>query len=542
MEVASGELFLQCSRGAAEACLPGELVRFLRSAAPEAQDAQFRAELETLRAAREAARQRALARSEYWQGQKRVVASALRGELLKATSASSRTLDAQRERQRDLEERLLQDVAAFVGTLEVERALLAHVRGQELQQCRQLEEELRWTRHLRLFGLHLEHETRGSVQLRRLAPSDPQHLRCRRAAAENVRPGFSRPEKGSSRALRVLDVYKIDNKPLAERFRRCAARDRPQKVKGLFCGVAPESLERVVVHGMSSAPEGDLKGAFRGSWFSIARADAAGHAAERVRSSRAPAFPKRFSRYSTPAEGAAWEEGGPGGSGEGAGEDGSGRGDGKVRFLALCRVLLDKVFTCEGNCFPPAAPDAPFDAMYSAALEEYALLRPEYVLPEFLVLYRREEPRATAEKLAAAAAAQLPTAVDLRSAFPPPREGAAEAEGGRRARPEGGGGAAEDARSGVAQLRRNAEEQRLRVLCRAEQALAGVWAAGREDRAREAQALGLGAQAEGAAEPRAEALGAQRAPRREKDARRRSRSGAAAARAAKAQGRRAAQR
>ena len=84
-DVASGELFLQCSRAEAEDCLPKELIHFLRTSSPELQEEHFVTELATLRAAREASQRRAQARSEYWQKQKRIIASALRGELLKAT-------------------------------------------------------------------------------------------------------------------------------------------------------------------------------------------------------------------------------------------------------------------------------------------------------------------------------------------------------------------------------------------------------------------------------------------------------------------------
>lgn len=48
----------------------------------------------------------------------------------------------------------------------------------------------------------------GSVVLRRLPPTHPQHARCLRAATENVRPGFFSRESPFG-AVQVLDIYKV---------------------------------------------------------------------------------------------------------------------------------------------------------------------------------------------------------------------------------------------------------------------------------------------------------------------------------------------
>ncbi|CAM9563881.1 unnamed protein product, partial [Ectocarpus sp. 12 AP-2014] len=92
----------------------------------------------------------------------------------------------------------------------------------------------------------------GYVVLRRLPPTHPQHERCLRAATENVRPGFFSSESRYG-AVRVLDIYKMENRFLLDRFKRAAEARDPCKVKGLFCHVPDASLEHVVLYGMGGA-------------------------------------------------------------------------------------------------------------------------------------------------------------------------------------------------------------------------------------------------------------------------------------------------
>ena len=64
--------------------------------------------------------------------------------------------------------------------------------------------------------------------------------------------------------------------------------------------------------------------------------------------------------------------------------------DSEIRFLALCRVMIGQIFVTSKvyQGFPDVNADAQFDSMYSSVQEEYRLLNPAYVLPEFLVQYR----------------------------------------------------------------------------------------------------------------------------------------------------------
>lgn len=119
-------------------------------------------------------------------------------------------------------------------------------------------------------------------------------------------------------------------------------------------------------------------------------------------------FPRTFSRYSTleddreivAATGdsatlpTAAASGGAGGKDaeEPSGESKESRDDAhesSIRYLALCRVVVGKVFVApkDADSFPPA-PEGGYNAIYNPKLEEYLILNPRDVLPEFLVQYK----------------------------------------------------------------------------------------------------------------------------------------------------------
>ncbi|CAM9774045.1 unnamed protein product [Scytosiphon promiscuus] len=122
----------------------------------------------------------------------------------------------------------------------------------EGEHCRRETERLSLAARLATLSATVEHRTRGNVLLRRLPPTHPQHARCLRAATENVRPGFFSNDSPYG-AVQVLDIYKIENRLLLERFQHAAEARGPRKVKGLFCHVPDESLEHTVLYGMGSA-------------------------------------------------------------------------------------------------------------------------------------------------------------------------------------------------------------------------------------------------------------------------------------------------
>ena len=222
----------------------------------------------------------------------------------------------------------------------LEREMLASRAGDAKEEAdlRRKREHARAINDLSLFSLHLALETCGRATLRRLPPTDSQHIRCRRACLNNVRPEFfshaapaakspssscgasplsgavapdsrlrgagsptpvgdlsprSRDERsGGFASIDVLGVLKLENKLLLERFRAVRERAGTGDVKGLFCTVEADSVSRIAALGFGSTAgtaASDAIGAaeraalFKGTWFAhvdAARSTFAGAAGE----------------------------------------------------------------------------------------------------------------------------------------------------------------------------------------------------------------------------------------------------------------------
>ena len=89
--------------------------------------------------------------------------------------------------------------------------------------------QMKASHQLSMFALYLEHETSGRILLKRLPNSNPQFLRCRRAATENIKQNFFAGSRYTG--ISVLDVYKIENNLMLNVFQREAAKSEPGKVK-----------------------------------------------------------------------------------------------------------------------------------------------------------------------------------------------------------------------------------------------------------------------------------------------------------------------
>jgi hypothetical protein len=58
-----------------------------------------------------------------------------------------------------------------------------------------------------------------------------QHVRCRRAATENIKPGFFAPDgRCVYEGVKVLDVYRVENRPGLAAFQTAALDSRSGKV------------------------------------------------------------------------------------------------------------------------------------------------------------------------------------------------------------------------------------------------------------------------------------------------------------------------
>jgi hypothetical protein len=327
----------------------------------------------------------------------------------------------------------------YFSTLERERIIYKRRLGEEVTSCDSLQQHLKASLRLNIFAIHLESETDRQVLLKRLPSSHPQYIRCRRAASENLKPGFF-DGAPSFNGINVLDVYKVENKPLLERFQRCAAMLEPGKVKGLFTSVPAKAVERTVVLGFGSLDhdvsgpyqkpkivdddgdedDDDFKSLadksmaklkpkksdiFRRAWFAF-HDKGNGYAEKIVDQASIAKFPRTFSRYSTVEVDRfhvheshrlkshpgldkdnkeslmakeRWEKS----------TDGGGPVTDEIRYLILCRVVIGKVFVTskEYRGFPTVGKNPAFDSMYNPLQEEYLVLRPVQVLPEFVIQY-----------------------------------------------------------------------------------------------------------------------------------------------------------
>ncbi|KAL3670130.1 hypothetical protein V7S43_004445 [Phytophthora oleae] len=208
------------------------------------------------------------------------------------------------------------NILQLYALLEAESQYITAWNKREEAKCRDQRALTKLLHQFNSFALQLESETSGQVKMWRLPSSDAQRIRCVKAATENIKKGFlSSPE-----ALEVLEVYKIDNRVLLNNFQRFTnslAKSTPDmKIKGLFCNVPTESVERCIVYGMHTSQSRvhdepqflDSQGAeikvFNRSLLLQAREDAPGtnmvfRARSKVSNGTPLQFPRRFSRYST---------------------------------------------------------------------------------------------------------------------------------------------------------------------------------------------------------------------------------------------------
>ena len=316
----------------------------------------------------------------------------------------------------------------YFAALEREQEIYRRRMEEESLSCNRLSLQVKESLRLSVFAIHLESETDSQILLKRLPPAHPQHVRCRRAASENIKPGYfdnSTPFSG----INVLDVYKVENAPELDRFQKRAAAMEPGKVKGLFTSVTGSAIERIIALGMGKQDSGNQH-LFRRAWYAYHNNKSeVGYAESRIRKAAVCQFPRSFSRYSTleadrtaiehaaeldrsgvrpptsassttnkenEKKGSTLKSGSGSGSsssssskGGGAPRDGGGEVNDDIRYLVLCRVAVGKVFVTskEYRGFPSVGTDPAFDSMYNPLQEEYLVLRPEQVLPEFVIQF-----------------------------------------------------------------------------------------------------------------------------------------------------------
>ncbi|ETW06423.1 hypothetical protein, variant [Aphanomyces invadans] len=257
---------------------------------------------------------------------------------------------------RIVDEALMGYVLRFYATVEAERRHIHHVRAMAQAVVDAALNRAKRNLHLDIFALYLESDSAGQVQFRRLDPSHPQGVRCRRAALENAR----------------------SHAP--HRFQSIVASLPSPKVKGLFCTVPATAIERCVAYGMHAGNDGPVA-VFKASWYSMdnGAGSTATYAQQVATAATFMEFPKRFSRYSSLSDAMdlAADTTTPGTE-----HDPSQK---TTQFLALCRVVMQHVAIVPSASASPSFPPTSIDTMYFHAEEEYFVRHGHYVVPEFLI-------------------------------------------------------------------------------------------------------------------------------------------------------------
>lgn len=278
-------------------------------------------------------------------------------------------------------------------------------------ECEVQKRQAKTLRDVRIFAHHLFHETRGKILLSALPRDSAQFKRCKKAVRDNTSKLFMTDM--AYQQLKVLAVLKLEHSLISEYLQRLATNMDTGKVKGLFCIVPKGSLHAFCTFGLHAKSHfargssqsqsqsqsqfiGDavgLQDLFQTQWF---RTPASAATGERESSYSAEALANKGVQHMN-------SQFGTGGSAQADWpllhfsrnctlsqlrdlpkwelEEGV--------FLALSRVLISRLRTINSLITAQDIKDAlttDHDALYSSVNEEYVLLKPEYVLPEFIML------------------------------------------------------------------------------------------------------------------------------------------------------------
>uniref|UniRef100_A0A7S2W257 Uncharacterized protein n=1 Tax=Mucochytrium quahogii TaxID=96639 RepID=A0A7S2W257_9STRA len=305
------------------------------------------------------------------------------------------------DRAQAMDNDLLTHCAHFAASIEKQCLMLNKQLALEHHRNQIKIANMKKTLELEQFALHLAHETNDQVTLKRLNETNPQFIRCKRACQENVKAEFFGTTSNYS-GISVMEVFKIENRPMLKQFQKMAAKLKPGSVKGLFCTIPEESLERVVIQGMrgekdickeedSHDSQGKTvltgKNLFSQVQYCPFPNDqvSSRFAEERFNRAKDAPFPATFSRYSTLEANRHLME---------SKQSDQEETTEPVRTLALSRVIIGECF-CTSNQYE-GFPNIPtsgsstnkFDSMFSSGQDEYLMLNPNYVLPEFLIRYK----------------------------------------------------------------------------------------------------------------------------------------------------------
>ncbi|KAG6958683.1 hypothetical protein JG687_00009248 [Phytophthora cactorum] len=200
----------------------------------------------------------------YNNGNVRAIANHLTPAVNPASSALDRYLQQFQRLEQAYKQQVTSDILHVYALLEAESKYITAWNKREEAKYRDQHALTNMLFQFNSFSFQLESETSGQVRMWRLPVSDPQRKRCVKAATENIKKRFF---SSPGQSLEVLEVYKIDNRVLLNSFQNFTnslsnslsnspSKTRSEiKIKGLFCSVPADSVERCVAYGMHAVNE-----------------------------------------------------------------------------------------------------------------------------------------------------------------------------------------------------------------------------------------------------------------------------------------------
>eukprot|EP01039_Chlorochromonas_danica_P005261 gene5261-5795_t len=302
----------------------------------------------------------------------------------------------------------MQSILQYASVIKADMEAAKRQLAQERQEKEILKQQARVCRDFLLFSCHLNMESRGRIDIVCLPHQSTQFQRCVKAVHDNLNDVRS-PEE-----VRILNVFKIKHQALAHLLHAATMKvGREVKARGLFCCLSAEEVGSFAVHGLAAWRKEEVQAngrAFSSSlptdsllslpWVFLSptpllplRADLqaaysnAGTAA-RIAAERPCKLERwRFSRFSSLSDLIHQSE----------------ESLQKGVFLCLCRVLLvrQKTLAAGERLSERAALQAAsegYDSLYSPEEDEYILLQPAFVLPEFFIHTHFRSKRSIQEK------------------------------------------------------------------------------------------------------------------------------------------------
>eukprot|EP01038_Epipyxis_sp_PR26KG_P010789 gene10789-14486_t len=255
-------------------------------------------------------------------------------------------------------------------------------------------------KNIRLFACHLAVETKGQIGFTLLSNESPQANRCNKAVLDNVLQSFSSEVDDLQSKIKVLNVFKLQNSFLASNLQAASEQlvnSKSTKIKGLFCCIPTRFFYNFSVFGLYAQHLNGVADCmldqlspnlFHKPWFyyelpdhlsfnvhqykEISQLLSVAGSASRLATQRDGYLNLRFSRYSTIS----------------TLKDYSAEDIQSGVCLALCRVLISKQMTIQKPIDDEdiiQALSLNYDTLYSTTSEEYVLLQPKFVLPEFIM-------------------------------------------------------------------------------------------------------------------------------------------------------------